>query len=154
MGTDDVFDILLLLFVLAILTPIMITNSIPLFKGSIGGFDTLIEKTAQKTEQEIVPVENTITKEDLLLMTVIADKSSLEPAVIQFSIDSNGDNIVNDSYNLQYDELSNEITIDEIINNKVMVQNTIEDYVPNNMELKLCTLVGANGIKKWVVFRK
>ena len=155
MGADDIFDILLLMLVLAIFTPIMLTNAIPLFKGDIGGFDTLVEKTAQKTDEEIIPVEKSIKKEDLLLMTAIADTTTRQPAFLQLSIDKNNDGIVTDSIVVANDELSDEITINEIINQKAKVLSIINTYIVfDDDELEFRTLVGANGIEKWVVFKK
>ena len=146
MGSDDIFDMLLLMVVLAIFTPIMLTNSLPLFRGDVGGFDTLIDKTAQKTEEEIKPEEQLLTKDDLLLMATIADSTTRQPAILQLSIDKNNDGVIG------YDETSDEITIDELINQKAKVLKYIDNYIEDeNDKFILRTLVGANGIEKWVV---
>ena len=149
MGSDDIFDILLLIFVLALFSPIMLTNSLPLFRGEVGGFDTLIEKTAKKSDEEITPVENALTRDDLLLMVTIADPSTKQPEILQLSIDKNNDGVIG------YDETSDEITIDELINQKAKVLSIINAYIDSKYDkLELCTLVGPNGIEKWVVFKK
>ncbi len=155
MGSDDIFDILLLLFIIAILTPIMLQNTLPMFKGEIGGFGTLIEKSVQETDNQTSEDDlTTITKDQLSLMVVVTNKLSPEPLTIQFAVDVNNDGVVTDSADPANDELSDEITFDEVINEKVKILNTIDQYVPDNLDLKLCTLVGNAGIKKWMVCRK
>jgi hypothetical protein len=153
MGSDDIFDILLLFFVIAILTPIMLKNTLPLFKGDIGGFETLEESTTQKINEEKKPVDDSISKDDLLLMVVVADKTATKPSILQLAVDKNDDGIVNDSSNENDDELSEDILLDRIINNKADVLRIIDSYVPYGTKLKLYTLVGSNGIEKWVVRR-
>lgn len=84
--SDDAFDVLILIMVVAVFTPIMIYCSIPLFKGEVGGFNVQIEKTALETEREIVPVVNKITTNDVLLMLVVADRFTPQPKHINMNV--------------------------------------------------------------------
>ncbi len=138
MGADDIFDILLLILVIAILTPIMIGNAIPMFKGDVGGFNTLIEKTAQQTGGEIKPVERPFTREDVLLMALIADRKTPQPAVFQSVVDG----------------VSPEITVDSLLQQRANMLQTLNSYTTYTGQLKLETYIGNTGIRKWVVARK
>ena len=138
MSSDDIFDILLLLLVLAILTPIMIGNSIPMLRGDVGGFNTLIEKTAQETAGEIKPAERSFTREDVLLMALIADRKAPPPAVFQSVVDG----------------VSPEITIDDLLTRRAEVLQTLNSHTTFTGQLKIETYVGSSGPRKWVVSRK
>lgn len=136
MGADDILDVLLLIFVIAILSPIMITNAIPMIKGDVGGFDTLIDKTARKTTAEIKPKQRILTKEDVLLMAVIADKKMPRPATVRIAAGSGE---------------SGDIVLEDFLNRQQQVLNTINSYVPVDKGLEIKTQVGSIGIKKWMV---
>lgn len=83
---DDAFDMILLIMVVAVFTPIMVYCSIPFFKGEVGGFHVQIEKTALETEREVIPVEQALTTDDVLLMLVIADKFTPEPQNVRLNV--------------------------------------------------------------------
>lgn len=138
MGSDDILDILLLVFAIAVLTPIMLANAIPMFKGDVGGFDTLIEKTAQKTGGEIKPVERPFGRDDVLLMTIIADRKTPLPAVFQTATDG----------------VSPEITINNILSQRAYVLQTLNSYITYNGPLRIQTYIGSGGMRKWVVVRR
>lgn len=138
MGSDDILDILLLLFVIAILTPIMITNAIPLFKGDVGGFHTLIEKTAQESAGEIKPIERPFKREDVLLMAIIADRKMPQPARIQSIVDGT----------------SQEITIDDLLNQRVAMLNELNSHTAYDGPLQLQTYIKNGKLYEWVVSRK
>jgi|GEM_PF-1072111 len=86
--TDDAFDLITLVMVLAIFTPIMVYCAIPFFKGDVGGFDVQIDKTALSTESEIVPQDPKRTVADLLMMLVVADANTPQPK--QLRLDFSG----------------------------------------------------------------
>ena len=87
---DDAFDIIILIMVLAIFTPIMIYQSIPFLKGDVGGFDVVIEKSAYQTESEIIPEKRQMTTEDVMLMVAVADPFMPEPRAMRISMTSPG----------------------------------------------------------------
>lgn len=82
---DDAFDVITLIMVLAIFTPIMIYCAMPFFKGDVGGFGVQIEKAALATKSEIIPIERPITTDDIMLMLVVADSNTPSPKKIRLS---------------------------------------------------------------------
>ena len=148
MGIDDALDILILVIVLAILAPIMIADSVPLFKGDVGGFNTLIEKTSQETASEIVPQEQPLTADDVILMSVVADAKEPKPARISTQVDLNMNGVVETN-----EVLPMEFTIQDILQNRDQVRNTLASFVtrPDNAPLKLETVVDGSGMERWVV---
>ncbi len=76
---DDEFDVLLLIAVLMLFTPMMLYYTIPYFKGEVGGFDVQIDKTAMESNSEIVPTPRTVTTDDMLYMLLVADKYTPPP---------------------------------------------------------------------------
>lgn len=79
---DDSFDIITLIMVLAVFTPIMIWCTIPFLKGDVGGFGVQIEKTALTTQREIIPEQRVRTTDDVILMLVVADEYTPRPKSI------------------------------------------------------------------------
>ena len=138
MGSDDILDILLLIFVIAVLTPIMIVNAIPMFRGDIGGFNTLIEKTAHETSGEIKPVERSFKREDVLLMAVIADRKAPKPAKFQSAVGVQ----------------SPDISIDNLVKQRISMFNILKSCIVYTGQLEIQTYVGSADIVKWVVTHK
>lgn len=83
--TDDAFDLIALVMVLAIFVPIMVMISIPYFKGEVGGFNVKIEKTALETQAEIIPIQREIFSEDILLSLVVADRHTPPPQRVRIN---------------------------------------------------------------------
>ncbi|WP_105614118.1 hypothetical protein [Vallitalea okinawensis] len=134
--SDDAFDFVILMCVLVIFVPIMVTYSVPLLKGEVGGFDTQIEKTALKTSGEIIPHKREMTTADVLLMLVIADRYTPEPKNLQININAP----------------SNEIILDDnfLYNKREGIQIAYA-AMPNTVPIQLKLYVGENGMRKWVV---
>jgi hypothetical protein len=85
MRTDDIIDIVLTIVILAIFTPILIANAIPLFKSDTGGFNVQIEKAALDTSGEIAPAEPPFNSHDVLFMMTIADRYTPNPKAISIN---------------------------------------------------------------------
>lgn len=77
---DEAFDLISLILVLALFTPILIACAVPLMRGEVGGFGVQIEKTARTTDDVIVPRTLRVTSaDDFLLMLVVADRNTPAP---------------------------------------------------------------------------
>jgi hypothetical protein len=88
MGSDDAFDTIILMAVLMIFTPIMIFLSIPFFNPHFGGFDTYVDKTALRTESEVIPIKRIFTTDDVILSLVVADRYTPLPKSIEINLGS------------------------------------------------------------------
>lgn len=83
---DDAFDLISLILVLALFTPILFSYTVPLLRGEVGGFGVQIEKTARVTEGELEPEPPRIIRsDDLLLMLVVADKQGAAPKTLDIN---------------------------------------------------------------------
>lgn len=134
--SDDAFDAIILIMVLAIFTPIMIYCAIPFFKGDVGGFGVQIEKTALETKSEIVPTERDMTTDDVMLMLVVADRNTPLPKKIrlntfgaptEFSIDDN------------------------FLENKVLMLQNAKAAMPSTLKVHLELFTGPSGMRFWDV---
>jgi hypothetical protein len=84
--TDSAFDVIGLILVLALFTPILISCTLPFLRGEVGGFQVQIEKTARTTEDVIVPRNPRPTSaNDFLLMLVVADRNSPMPRMLDIN---------------------------------------------------------------------
>lgn len=131
MNTDDIIDVIVMVIILALFSSVTIANTIPLYRGQLGGFDVQIEKTALPTTGEIVPMKKDFTAHDTILMLVIADDYFPEPRVVEI----NGTTInINSSF----------------IDNRVsaLIQAAAAMPTANNMTYEL--YVGPSGKRKWV----
>lgn len=137
--SDDAFDFIGLMFVLVLFVPIMVIYSIPLFKGDVGGFDTRIEKTALKTDGEIIPKKRQMTTDDVLLMLVIADRYTPLPAKLQINT---------------YAPSAEIAIIDQFFSNKRHYIQQAYTAMPIQVPIDLKLYVGKDGMRKWVVERE
>ncbi|WP_138755931.1 hypothetical protein [Paenibacillus sinopodophylli] len=133
---DDAFDMIILIMVLAIFTPIMVYCSIPLFKGEVGGFNVQIEKTALETESEIVPSERKMTTNDVLLMLVVADKFAPEPRNIRLNVWS--------------DTLEIPVNEEFLLNRELKLQEA-KGAMPDNIDVNMQLYSGPLGMRFWNV---
>lgn len=132
--SDEALDIIVLIAALAMFTAFMIYCSIPLFKGEVGGFDVLIEKSAPPTESEIVPDKPTFTTRDALLMVLVADRNTPEPRKLQ--IDMGGTPAT--------------ITINEdFFGAKSEALNQVYSVIPSRQDVKLELYTGPSGMRFW-----
>ncbi|MCD1257377.1 hypothetical protein B5M42_000820 [Paenibacillus athensensis] len=134
--TDDAFDLITLVMVLAVFTPIMVYCAIPFFKGDVGGFDVQIEKTALNTESEIVPVAPERTVADLLMMMVVADAYTPQPR--QLRLDFSGKQM--------------SVALDEnFLSDKGSALQTAKSLLPANLNAcsRLQLFVGPSGMRFW-----
>jgi hypothetical protein len=146
MNTDDIIDVIVMIIILALFSSVTIANTIPLYRGQLGGFDVQIEKTALPTSGEIVPIKNGFTKHDAILMLVIADEYFPEPRVIEI--------IGKEDLNPLEPNDPTTITIDI---DSLFFHNRTEDLIAadkamresNNMNYEL--YVGQSGLRKWVL---
>lgn len=131
MDTDDIIDVIVTVVILAIFTPIMISQTIPLMRGEMGGFDVQIEKSALPTAGEIAPIKNNFTSHDTILMLVVADEYFPEPRVVEV----NGTTINIDS---------------AFLGNRISSLQLAAAAMPtvHNMDYEL--YVGPGGKRKWV----
>src|SRR5690606_38490160 len=83
---DDAFDLISLILVLALFTPVLVSYAVPLLRGEVGGFGVQIEKTARVTEGEVEPEPpRAVRSDDLLLMLVVADKQGAAPQTLDIN---------------------------------------------------------------------
>jgi hypothetical protein len=133
MNTDDIIDVIVMVIILALFSSVTIANTIPLYRGQLGGFDVQIEKTALPTSGEIVPIKKSFTKHDAILMLVIADDYFPEPRVVEI----NGTTINIDSAFIANRTLA-------------LMQADAAMTSSNNMDYKLYS--GSSGKRKWVLY--
>ena len=134
--SDDAFDAIILIMVLAIFTPIMIYCAIPFFKGDVGGFEVQIEKTALETKSEIVPTERVMTTDDIMLMLVVADRNTPLPQKIRLNTFG----------------APTEFTIDDnFLANKVLMLQNAKAAMPSTIPVHLELFTGPSGMRFWDV---
>jgi hypothetical protein len=139
MGEDESFDLISLILVLALFTPIMIFSSIPLFKGYVGEFGTQIEKTALPTEGEIIPVERELTTDDAILMLAIADRYTPMPKALKVDVG----------------EGEKEINIDmNFISNRTINMQDAKGVMQTLVPISLDLYSGPSGMRHWQISRK
>lgn len=130
---DDAFDLISLILVLALFTPILIACAVPLIRGEVGGFGVQIEKTARTTEDVIVPRTPPATSaDDFLLMLVVADRNSPAPK----RLDING--------------LPFELDESFYVNKAYRVEQARE-ALPRDEEIDLRLFGNADGLAHWQV---
>lgn len=133
METDEVIDVGISIIILAIFLTLMMPHMIKA-RYDYGGFDTLIEKTAIKTEQSLQPIQKYYTKNDIILMLSVTDE--YEPNPRRFNID--GLTVIIDSSFLQ-----NRITTLVSVNTKLKNYNQTDQF-------KLTVKPGTDESEEWV----
>lgn len=132
MNVDDYIDYLVTILLLALFIPITVSNMIPLYTQKIGGFDVQIEKTALKTQGEIIPYEKTFTSHNTMLMLAIADAYSADPDTLEI----NGTTI-------QIDET--------FLGNRISALHNAYNAMPTVEKMSVELYVDSNGPRKWVI---
>ncbi|MDX8360768.1 hypothetical protein [Cytobacillus sp. IB215316] len=143
MDGDDILDVLVLILVLVAFLPITINQAIPFYKGDLGGFDTQIEKTALKTESEIVPIARQLTTNDIMLMLVVADEYTPMPKSLHIVSEDTGGIPVMQTININNDFLNSKTG--DLINAK-STMNEIESNL-----IKIDLYAGPSGMRYWQV---
>ena len=135
---DDILDIIILIVTLALMSPVMISQSIPLFRGDLGGFNDQIEKTALHTDSTLHPLARTFTTEDTMLMLAVQDEYCPQPKSVEIDVDTpTGPDISIDQNYVAYKE-----------SGLSTAYGAMQTGLSNvNMNL----YVGPNGLRKWVV---
>lgn len=131
MNTDDIIDVIVTVAILAIFTAITISNTIPLYRGELGGFDVQIDKTALPTKGEIIPTKRDFTNRDVILMLVIADGYFPEPRTVEI----NGTTVDIDTAFLQ---------------NRTPALIQADAAMPDDSNMTYELYVGPSGKRKWV----
>lgn len=85
MQTDDMIDIVTTVIILAILIPITVSFARPFYEKELGGFGVQIEKTALKTQGELLPNKKDFNPNDVMLLLAIADEYFPEPKIIEIN---------------------------------------------------------------------
>lgn len=137
MGADDMFDTIVLVAVLAILTPIMLFVTSDMFRGNFGGFGVQIEKTALHTDATIIPVERKKTTEDVMLMLAVADQYEPLPLDFQLSVDNADGPTVRVDTNFLY--------------SRAFGFQTAFAAMTSGGNVKYDLFVGNAGMRKWVI---
>ena len=131
MNTDDIIDVVVTILILALFVPIMIGQTVPLLRGTLGGFDVQIEKTALPTRGEIAPIKNSFTSHDAILMLVVADDYFPDPRVVEI----NGTTINIDA---------------AFLGNRVGALQQAAAAMPTVKDMQYELYVGPTGKRKWV----
>ncbi|GMQ63553.1 hypothetical protein [Vallitalea maricola] len=85
MQTDDMIDIVTTVIILAILIPITVSLARPFYRNELGGFGVQIEKTALKTQGELLPNKKDFNSNDTMLLLAVADEYFPEPKIIEIN---------------------------------------------------------------------
>lgn len=85
MHTDDMIDIVTTVIILAILIPITVSLARPFYRNELGGFGVQIEKTALKTQGELLPNKKDFNSNDTMLLLAVADEYFPEPKIIEIN---------------------------------------------------------------------
>ncbi|WP_113672719.1 hypothetical protein [Vallitalea guaymasensis] len=85
MHTDDMIDIVTTVIILAILIPITVSLARPFYRNELGGFGVQIEKTALKTQGELLPNNKDFNSNDTMLLLAVADEYFPEPKIIEIN---------------------------------------------------------------------
>jgi len=134
--SNDAFDLIILIMLLAVFTPFMVYYSIPFFKGEVGGFNVQIEKTAFETAREIYNKPAEMKTNDALLMLVIADEFAPEPRKLKFNGGTS----------------SLEVPIDDVfLLNRTAYILGAKEVMPYNREIDLQLYIGPSGMRYWNV---
>ncbi|GFN30938.1 hypothetical protein [Paenibacillus xylaniclasticus] len=132
--SDDALDLIILVATLAVFSVVMITCSIPLFKGEVGGFDVLIEKSAPPTVSEIEPDPPSFTTRDALLMVLIADRNTPQPRQLRINMGGT----------------PTTVTIDEnLFGARADALNLVNSAIPARQDVKLELFAGPDGMRFW-----
>lgn len=131
MNTDDIIDVIVTIVIIALFSAIAIANTMPLYKGDLGGFNVQVDKTALPTKGEIIPMKKDFTTHDTILMLAIADDYFPEPRVVEI----NGITINIDSAFLQ---------------NRTLALMQAAAAMPSNGNMTYELYVGPSGKRKWV----
>lgn len=134
MHTDDMIDLATTIVILAIFIPIIFKLSQPFYKGELGGFGIQIEKTALKTQGELLPNKIKFTPDDVVLMLAVQDDYFPEPKIIE--IDDTVINIDDEFY----------------INRAIALQKAYLALPRDDVNMDIQLYVGKNhNLRKWVI---
>ncbi|GMQ55941.1 hypothetical protein AN1V17_03330 [Vallitalea sediminicola] len=132
MHTDDMIDIIITILLLAIFIPITVSLAHPFYRGELGGFGVQIEKTALKTQGELLPNQKSFTSNDTMLLLAVADEYFPEPKIIEI----NGTVInINSAF----------------FTNKIPTLQAAYAAMPYVKDMNIELYVGKYGLRKWVI---
>ena len=129
---DDALDLIVLIAALAVFSAMMIYCTIPLFKGDVGGFDVLIEKSAPPVASEIDPDPPVFTTRDALLMVLVADRNTPEPRKLRFDMGGETTTVAID---------------DNFFGAKAETLNLVNGIIPTRQKVKLELYSGPSGMR-------
>ncbi|MCT4687531.1 hypothetical protein [Vallitalea sp.] len=132
MQTDDMIDIVTTVIILAILIPITISLARPFYRNELGGFGVQIEKTALKTQGELLPNKKEFNSNDTMLLLAVADEYFPEPKIIE----------INGAV----------INIDSVFfTNRIPALQAAYAAMPTVRNMNIQLYVGKNIQRKWVI---
>ncbi|QUH29117.1 hypothetical protein [Vallitalea guaymasensis] len=132
MQTDDMIDIVTTVIILAILIPITVSLARPFYRNELGGFGVQIEKTALKTQGELLPNNKDFNSNDTMLLLAVADEYFPEPKIIEIN--------------------GTVINIDSVFfTNRIPALQSAYAAMPTVRDMNIQLYVGKDIQRKWVI---
>lgn len=132
MHTDDMIDIVTTVIILAILIPITVSLARPFYRNELGGFGVQIEKTALKTQGELLPNNKDFNSNDTMLLLAVADEYFPEPKIIEIN--------------------GTVINIDSVFfTNRIPALQAAYAAMPTVRDMNIQLYVGKDIQRKWVI---
>ncbi|WP_273321518.1 hypothetical protein [Vallitalea guaymasensis] len=132
MHTDDMIDIVTTVIILAILMPITVSLARPFYRDELGGFGVQIEKTALKTQGELLPNRKDFNSNDAMLLLAVADEYFPEPKIIEIN--------------------GTVINIDSVFfTNRIPALQAAYAAMPTVRDMNIQLYVGKDIQRKWVI---
>jgi hypothetical protein len=135
---DGPLDIIILIFVLAIMMPIMVNQALPLYQTARSNFDDYIVDTALPTTGTLKPTPREFNTDDAMLMLAIQDEYCPQPKEVQINVGTTSGPVIdiNSSF-VAYKSTG------------LSEAYSVMPASPENVNMSL--YVGPSGMRKWVV---